>query len=258
MLFPKKKKENEIIINPHQTTTLQSYKTKVIGDIVGHDPVSIDGVVEGCVIVDNIVIVEEDAEIKGKIQAYQVIVEGEVKGRIECDFLHIKKSGLVLANVEAREVKVEGKLQGEIIAYDLTLAENAFLGTKIQVNRLTAAGTIVGDIASDTFILKESAYVKGDIFVNIFMNEGAALKGEVRDYKDILQMRTIISPNQVENQRNLKISIEKYIRNSEYINEILKGDVDIEVKVNNLISFMRENSSDEDLLKVTRLINYQG
>ena len=257
MLFAKKK-ENEIIINPNQSTTMHSYKTKVIGDIVGHDPVSVDGVVEGCIIADNIVVITDGAEVKGKIQAYHVIVEGEVRGRIECDFLEIKESGMVLANVEAREIKIEGKLQGEIIAYDLTLAENAFLGTKTQVNRLTVAGTVLGDVSSDTLLLKESAYIKGDIYVNTFMNEGASVKGEVKDYKELLKSRTILSPNQAQNQRNLKFSIEKYIKNSEYINEILKDNCDIEVKVNNLIGFIRENSSDEELLKVTRLINYQG
>ena len=258
MLFAKKK-ENEIIVNPNQSTTLHSYKTKVIGDIVGHDPVSVDGVVDGCIITDNIVVITEGAEVKGKIQAYHVIIEGEVRGRIECDFLEIKDTGLVLANVEAREIKIEGKLQGEIIAYDLTLAQNAFLGTKVQVNRLTVAGTVVGDISSDTLLLKESAYVKGDIYVNSFMNEGAAVKGEVKDYKELLKGRTILSPNQAQNLRNLKSSIEKYIKNTEYINEILKDNCDIEIKINNLIGFLRENSDDEkELLKVTRLINYQG
>jgi cytoskeletal protein CcmA (bactofilin family) len=253
------KREEEIVVNPNQTTTLQAYHTKVIGDIVGHDGVYIEGVVDGCIIVDNIVVIGKDAEVKGKIQAHQVVVEGEVRGRIECDFLDIKEDGLVLANVEAREVKVAGKLQGEIIAYDLSLAPNAFLGTRVQVNRMVLEGTVVGDIASDSLILKESAYIKGNVFVNSFINEGAAVKGEIGDYKKLLKKRTALSSNQTQNIKILKESIEKYIKNSDYINEILRQKTDIDVKVNNLISYIKDNVHDNDeLIKVTRLINYNG
>jgi len=253
------KKEEEIVVNPNQTTTLQAYHTKVIGDIVGHDGVYIEGVVDGCIIVDNIVVIGKGAEVKGKIQAQQVVVEGEVRGRIECDFLDIKSEGLVLANIEAREVKVAGKLQGEIIAYDLSLAQNAFLGTRVQVNRMVLEGTVVGDIASDSLILKESAYVKGNVFVNSFINEGAAVKGEIGDYKKLLKKRTALSSNQTQNIKILKESIERYIKNSDYINEILRQKADIDVKVNNLISYIKDNVHDNDeLIKVTRLINYNG
>ena len=253
------KKEKEVVINPNQTTTLQAYHTKVIGDIVGHDGVDIQGVVDGCVIVDNIVFVGKEAQIKGKVQAQHVIVEGEVRGRIECDYLEIKPNGLVLSNVEAREIRVFGKLQGEIVAYDLTLEKNAFLGTIVQVNRLVVGGTIVGDISSDSLLVKESAYIKGDVYVNSFMNEGAAIKGEIADFKKLLKRRTAISSNEIQNKQILKESIEKYIQNSEYINEILRQKSDINIKVNNLIQYIRENVDDKDeLIKVTRLINYNG
>jgi len=253
------KKEEEIVINPNQKTTLQAYHTKVIGDIVGHDGVYIEGVVDGCIIVDNMVVVGKEAEVKGKIQAHHVVVEGEVRGRIECDFLEIKDEGLVLANVEAREIKVAGKLQGEIIAYDLALSENAFLGTRVQVNRMVLEGTVVGDIASDSLILKESAYIKGNVYVNSFVNEGAAVKGEIGDYKKLLKKRTALSSNQEQNIKILKESIDKYIKNSDYINEILRQKTDIDVKVSNLISYIKDNVHDKDeLVKVTRLINYNG
>jgi cytoskeletal protein CcmA (bactofilin family) len=253
------KKEEEIVVNPNQTTTLQAYHTKVIGDIVGHDGVYIDGVVDGCVIVDNIVFVGKDAEVKGKIQAQHVVVEGEVRGAIECDFLDIKSEGLVLANIEAREIKIAGKLQGETVAYDLSLAKSAFLGTKVQVNRMVLEGTVIGDIASDSLILKDSAYVKGNIFVNSFINEGAVVKGEIGDYKKLLEKRTPLSSNQTQNIKILKESIEKYIKNSNYINEILRQKVDIDVKVNNLINYIKDNvHNNDELVKVTRLINYNG
>ncbi len=251
--------KKEIKIDPNQTTTLQSYNTKVIGDIVGHDGVNIEGIVDGCIIIDNIVFIRKDAEVNGKIQAYHVIVEGEVKGRIECDFLEIKKDAVVMANVETREIKLAGKLQGEIISYDLTLEEGGYLGTKVQTNRLTASGTIVGEVAVDTLLLKENAYVKGNIYVNSFMNEGASVKGEIKEYKTLLKMRTSISPNQAQNLKDLKTSIEKYIKNSEFINEILRQKTDIDVKVDNLIGFIRENIGDsEEIKKVSRLINYKG
>jgi len=255
----KKDKEKEIVINPNQTTTLQAYHTKVIGDIVGHDGVFIEGVVDGCVIVDNIVVIGKEAEVKGKIQATHVEVEGKVKGRIECDFLEVKEGALITSNVEAREIKVAGKLQGEVIAYDLKLEENAFLGKLIQVNRLSVAGTVVGDISSDSLILKESAYVKGNIFVNSFLNEGAAIKGEIGEYKKLLNKRTMLSSNQAQNIAILKESIQKYIKNSEFINEILRQKTDIDAKVSNLISYIKDNINDEDeIVKVTRLINYKG
>ena len=253
------KKEQEVVINPNQTTTLQAYHTKVIGDIVGHDGVDIQGVVDGCVIVDNIVVIGKGAEVKGKIQAQHVIVEGEVRGRIECDYLEVRPSGLVLSNVEAREIRVYGKLQGEVVAYDLTLEQNAFLGTVVQVNRLVAKGTVVGNISSDSLMVKESAYIKGDVFVNSFMNDGAAIKGEIGDYKKLLKKRTTISSNEIQNKKMLKESIEKYIQNSEHINEILRQKSDINIKVNNLIQYIKKNVDDEDeLVKVTRLINYNG
>ena len=253
------KNTKEIVINPHQTSTLQSYNTKIIGDIVGHDGVNVEGIVDGCIIVNNIVVIGEDAEVKGKIQANHVIVEGKVKGRIECDFLEIKPEATVLANVEAREIKVSGKLQGEIIAYDLTLEDGAYLGSVVQSNRLTAYGSIVGELSVDTLLLKESAYVKGNIYVNSFMNEGASVKGEITDFEKLLEMKTSLSPNQAQNLKDLKISIEKYIKNSEFINEILRQKTDIDVKVSNLIGFIRENIGDsEEIKKVSRLINYQG
>ena len=251
--------DSKIVIDPNQTTTMQSYNTKVIGDIVGHDSVNIEGIVDGCVIIDNIVFIRKDAEVKGKIQAYQVIVEGEVKGRIECDFLEVKKDAIVTANVEAREIKVAGKLQGEIICYDLSLEEGGYLGSQVQTNRLTANGTIVGETSVDTLLLQSSAYIKGNLFVNNFINEGASVKGEISDFKTLLSMRTSISPNQAQNLKDLKSSIEKYIKNSEFINEILRQKTDIDVKVDNLIGFIRENIGDsEEIKKVSRLINYKG
>jgi len=253
------KKSNEIVINPNQTTTMQSYNTKIIGDIVGHDGVNVKGIVDGCIITDNIVIVRKDAEVKGKIQAYHVVVEGEVKGRIECDFLEVKKDAIVKANIEAREIKVGGKVQGEVICYDLTLEEGGYIGTKVQSNRLTSSGTVMGDMSVDTLLLKDSSYVKGNIYVNSFMNEGASVKGEIGEYKKLLNMRTSLSPNQAQNLKDLKSSIEKYIKNSEFINEILRQKTDLDVKVENLIGFIRENIGDsEEIKKVSRLINYKG
>lgn len=249
--------EKEITIDPNSTSTMQTYDAKVIGDLVGHDSVYINGEVDGCVIVDNIVVVGEEAKVKGKIQAQHVIVHGEVKGRIECDYLEIKKDALVVANTEAREIRVLGKLQGEVIAYDLTAEEGSFIGTVIQVNRLEIKGSVIGDISSDALHLYENAYVKGDLYVNGFMNEGASIKGEVKEYKRLLHQKTNLSSNQAQNLNNLKDAINKYINNSEYINDILKQKCDSADRVTKLVEFIKEHiSSDEEILKVTRLINY--
>jgi len=251
--------EQEIIIDPNSTSTMQTYDAKVIGDLVGHDSVYINGEVDGCVIVDNIVVVGEEAKVKGKIQAQHVIVHGEVRGRIECDYLEIKKNALVIANIEAREIRVLGKLQGEVIAYDLIGEEGSFIGTTIQVNRLLIKGSVIGDISSDSLHLFDSAYVKGDLYVNGFMNEGASIKGEVKEYKRLLHQKTNLSSNQAQNLNNLKDAINKYINNSDYINEILKQKCNSEDRVTKLVEFIKEHiSKDEEILKVTRMINYSN
>ena len=94
--------------------------TKVIGEITGDAQLVIDGVVEGEIRLDSLVVVGSEGTVRGTIHAVAVRVGGKVFGNI-----HGK---------ERVEVLASGRLEGDIVAPSVPIAEGAFFQGKVDMS----------------------------------------------------------------------------------------------------------------------------
>lgn len=86
------------------------------GDIFGDGAIRIDGKVEGNIELNKGIIIGENAETQGKLQADNIIVYGSHNGDLECKELYIMESGQINGNMLVNRFSVEmgGKYTGNL------------------------------------------------------------------------------------------------------------------------------------------------
>jgi cytoskeletal protein CcmA (bactofilin family) len=95
-------------------------ETKVTGNVKASEDILINGEVSGDIDVKAKVYIGQSGQIKGKIMAYDVIVEGKVEGNLNAENrIELMDSAYVTADMECKNLAVadgaffEGKVQME-------------------------------------------------------------------------------------------------------------------------------------------------
>ena len=95
-------------------------ETKVTGNVKASEDILINGEVSGDIDVKAKVYIGKSGQIKGKIMAYDVIVEGKVEGNLNAENrIELMDSAYVTADMECKNLAVadgaffEGKVQME-------------------------------------------------------------------------------------------------------------------------------------------------
>ena len=105
-----------------------SSDVEIKGSIKFRNQLSIDGKVEGGIISDGILTIDENAEIRGEIKGKLIIIFGQVYGNI--------------AAVERCELKSKCVLQGDLRAARLVIEDGATFIGKSQVTSGVGFGTV--------------------------------------------------------------------------------------------------------------------
>ncbi len=201
-LFGSKGKENSVQKEKVGSATIITHGTTIKGDLIGEDTVQIDGVVEGNIVVNNIVLVGKQGSVKGTIRATRVISSGKILGNVKCDELEVLESAVVKERIDARKVVVFGKIEGEVACEGLIVEPKGYVGTKIQARSIIVGGTISGEVAADLLSTKETGYVKANMFVNNISNEGGKVEGAIGPYKQLLErQQKSLPPEEVDSPK---------------------------------------------------------
>lgn len=98
-------KENEI-------HTIVGSDVKLTGTIKDTNDIVVHGNIEGEVVSEQNVVVEENAKVKGPVTAQTVNVSGEVEGTVKAfDKLEIHPSGQVLGNIQTKDLIIHSGAQ---------------------------------------------------------------------------------------------------------------------------------------------------
>ena len=100
-------------------TTVVASGSRVHGEISGSTDVLIDGQVEGQLVLGSSVVVGEDGEVLGQIQAKRVKIGGKVRGDIRAS--------------ERIEVLASGRIEGDVIAPRVAINAGAFFKGKVEM-----------------------------------------------------------------------------------------------------------------------------
>lgn len=197
-LFGDKKETNTIKTDKISSATIITSCMKVTGDLDGSDTIHIDGNVLGNITVSNTLVIGKSGVVEGDVEAKNVIINGELKGRIKCDNLEVMQTGKVSKTIEAKHLILDGKIQGEITGLEsIEVLENSHIDAVcIRSKRISVHGKIDGTvIASEILEIGAKGFVEGQITVkNIKTEEGGRMIGTMSTYQENDE-NTKIKPN---------------------------------------------------------------
>ncbi len=95
--------------------TVIAQGTCIIGGISTEGTVHIDGKFEGVILEADVISIGNTGEVIGDIKANNLIVNGLLDGKIDCNEVHILSSGRVIGTMQYNELTIEedGKFEGQ-------------------------------------------------------------------------------------------------------------------------------------------------
>mgnify|MGYP002725624156 CR=1 FL=1 len=107
-----------------QIRDIIAHGTKITGKITGHEPLLIEGQIEGSIALDNLLVIGKNAVVKADIAAKAVTVDGIVEGKIEATDLIAVRSG--------------ARVSGEVVTPRLIVEDEAIFDGNISMNNISA------------------------------------------------------------------------------------------------------------------------
>ncbi len=112
---PQRRREDEVGVQE----TVIATGTRVHGTMQGRNRVRVAGFVEGQIRSEDLVCIEEDGSVQGTVTAREMIIEGQVKGNLDCS--------------ERIDVRASGRVTGNIRCNTLAVAEGGFFHGEIKM-----------------------------------------------------------------------------------------------------------------------------
>jgi cytoskeletal protein CcmA (bactofilin family) len=235
------------------TATIVTRGTSTYGNFIGNDSIHIDGIIDGDVKVNNIVVVGRSGEVRGKIQAQQVLVSGIVHGNIMCDSLEILPSAILKTKIEANKVLVKGKVKGPITCGGLFMEKEGLVESNVQAKTVIAGGKFIGNVACDELKITSSGYIKGKLFAHKIINQGGHVEGFIGKYSDLL----LDNPNLLRDAKILSTQGQaQLLDHSEYYVDIEKEKENQKNDQNKSIGFVDVEFEVSDESKLSKILNH--
>ena len=111
--------------NVSRSVALIAKETRVEGAIYGSGELRVDGIVEGRIAFDGLVVVSPGAEVRGPLEARIVRVAGSVTGSVR--------------GKERVEILATGRLEGNVSSPRVAVSEGAFLKGEVEMSVEEAA-----------------------------------------------------------------------------------------------------------------------
>lgn len=182
------RKSKEKTVNKVASATIITSCTEVTGNLQGSDTIHIDGKVTGNITVNNTLIIGKSGIIKGDVKAKNVIINGIMEGKINCDTLEVMQTGKLSNNIEAKELILDGKVEGNVVGLErVNVLTNGILNvSKIQSKYIIVNGSIKGNIvASELLEIGSTGSVEGEISVkSIKTAEGGKMIGTMASFQE--------------------------------------------------------------------------
>jgi len=150
-------KENK---STSSSSTFIAQDIEVTGDFKGKGSVQVEGTVNGNISVDS-VIIGENAEVNGNIEAKNVVINGKLNGTIHCNSLDVMGNGSIFNNIVSKNIQLSGLIKGNVIVSELLdISSTGSINGKITLSRLIIeeGGKVIGSI--EQYKEKETAKIK--------------------------------------------------------------------------------------------------
>ncbi|WP_079213989.1 bactofilin family protein [Ventosimonas gracilis] len=123
-MFSKKKRSKQGV----EITRLDSFigsNMSLVGDLTFRDGLRLDGRIEGNVSgakdEKNLIVLSESSEIAGRVEAYDAVINGTIKGDlVVTHFLELQSKARILGNIRYRHLRMEcgAVLEGKLECLD--------------------------------------------------------------------------------------------------------------------------------------------
>jgi len=123
-MFSKKKRSKQGV----EITRLDSFigsNMNLVGDLTFRDGLRLDGRIEGNVSgaedEKNLIVLSEHSEIAGRVEAYDAVINGTIKGDlVVTHFLELQSNARILGNIRYRHLRMEcgAVLEGKLECLD--------------------------------------------------------------------------------------------------------------------------------------------
>jgi len=185
--------------NSSNSATIINSGMTISGKLEGNDSIHIDGKVIGDIIVKNSIIIGKNGVVEGNIKSNNVIINGELKGTIQCEIIEVMKTGKVSHKIQAKHITLDGTIEGEIIALEsINILENSVISAKkMESKKITVHGKINGTvIATEILEIGSKGFVEGQITVkNIKTEEGGRMIGTMSTYQEMTPPKSVRKTN---------------------------------------------------------------
>jgi len=197
-------RDNILVKTPTHGTIVSKCMT-IDGDLKSCEPIVVEGILNGNITCEDIVIVSKSAFVLGKIEAKEIRIDGRVEGPLEASVVELTNKanleGYILADISV----INGKVDGDIL-----VKETLEIGASSVINCLECKASIIrieGSLkgiitASKLLDVASSAKVSGSINVKELKSEdGAKIVGNISflDKGNIItsKLNTSKNPNKV-------------------------------------------------------------
>ena len=180
--------DSEVLIKTTSRGAFLSRCMTITGDVKSCEPITIEGIINGNIVCEDIVIIEKGAIVNGKIEAKEVRVDGKLIGPIEATLVEVTDFADIQGYILTKAAVINGKVDGDILAKEtLEIGKNGYITTlECKSKVIFLEGKIVGNIeATELLDIKKSASINGDILTKELKSEpGSKILGSIKSYKE--------------------------------------------------------------------------
>jgi len=252
-LVGKKKKKKKTVEITHITKNI-----RITGELISASPLFIDSKVEGDIKVNNTVIVSKRASVDGNIQAKNVLVYGEIKGKVKSKNLEVYQGAQVRGNMNVKKIYVDGQVYGSIGGEGVFIDKNGQAKSVIQAKKSVISGVVDGAIASQVLELNSNAYVRGDVFVNKIPKKDGKIEGSINNFKDILSSEERFSYDYEDSVERMNSEVAVYMKYETKIIDLIKRNLDNDEILQSLVKMLKYSKENEQKLEqIIQAIEYK-
>jgi len=252
-LLGKKKKKKKNIEITHITKNI-----RITGELISASPLFIDSKVEGDIKVNNTVIVSKRATVDGNIQAKNVLVYGQIKGRVKSKNLEVYKGAQVRGNMNVKKIYVDGQVYGSIGGEGVFIDSNGHAKSVIQAKKTVISGVVDGALASHSLELDRGSFVRGDVFVNEIPKKQGKIEGSINNFKDILSNDEQFSYDYEDSVEKMSSEVAVYMKYEAKIIDLIKRNLDNDNILQSLVKMLKYSKENEQKLeKIIQAIEYK-
>jgi len=252
-LISKKKKKKKSIEITHITKNI-----RITGELISASPLFIDSKVEGDIKVNNTVIVSKRATVDGNIQAKNVLVYGQIKGKIKSKNLEVYEGAKVKGNMNVKKIYVNGEVFGSIGGEGVFIDKDGRAKSVIQAKKTVISGIVDGALASQVLELNSQAYIRGDVFVNKIPKKDGKIEGSINNFKEILSQEEQFSYDYEDSVERMNSEVAVYMKYETKIIDLIKRNLDNDAVLQNLVKMLKYSEENEKKLEqIIQAIEYK-